>query len=180
MRRTPGAIRRAEPFRHDPLTTELARLAVNNRAVLLEVFIEHDAQMRAAEQFREQCFSVLDWLAAQVPTALASASWRRINSNTASPFSSQTIASPSIRHERTGSSPTAIAIKGKRDEKSFPARVISCTPAGPRRAKIRKPSCLISCSQPEPEGGTFAGDGRHGSIIPKPGRVRSRNDIVGF
>jgi hypothetical protein len=28
-----------------------------------------------------------------------------------------------------------------------------------------------------PEGGAFADDGRHGSIIPKPGRVRSRNDM---
>jgi hypothetical protein len=27
------------------------------------------------------------------------------------------------------------------------------------------------------KGGAFAGDGRHGSIIPSPGRVRSRNDI---
>jgi hypothetical protein len=31
-------------------------------------------------------------------------------------------------------------------------------------------------SQPGPEG-AFAGDGRHGSIIPNPGRVRSRNDM---
>src|SRR5205085_8561116 len=52
-------------------------------------------------------------------TALASAPRRRIRSKTASPFSSQTMASPSIRQERTGSLPTAIAIKGKRDEKSF-------------------------------------------------------------
>jgi hypothetical protein len=40
-------------------------------------------------------------------------------------FSSQTIASPSIKHERTGSLPTAIAIKGKREEKSFPALVMA-------------------------------------------------------
>lgn len=31
--------------------------------------------------------------------------------------------------ERMGSLPTANAMTGKRDEKSFPARVISCTPA---------------------------------------------------
>jgi hypothetical protein len=29
-----------------------------------------------------------------------------------------------------------------------------------------------------PEGGVFAGDGRHGSIIPNPGRVRSRNEML--
>jgi len=34
---------------------------------------------------------------------------------------------------------------------------------------------LDSCSQPGPEGGAFAGNGKHGSIIPNPGRVRSRN-----
>jgi hypothetical protein len=45
------------------------------------------------------------------------------------------------------------------------------------RAKIRKPSCLISCSQPGPEGGALAGEGKHGSIIPNPERVRSRNDV---
>jgi hypothetical protein len=33
---------------------------------------------------------------------------------------------------------------------------------------------------PGPEGGALAGDGRHGSMIPDPGRVRSRNDIVRF
>jgi hypothetical protein len=31
---------------------------------------------------------------------------------------------------------------------------------------MRKPSCLISCSQAG-KGGTFAGDGKHGSIIPR-------------
>jgi hypothetical protein len=46
-------------------------------------------------------------------------------------------ASPSIRRERTGSLLTAIAIKGKRDEKSFPARVISRTPALSRHARMR-------------------------------------------
>ena len=70
-----------------------------------------------------------------------------------------------------------LAIKGKRDEKSFPARVISLTPALSRRDRMRNPSCLISCSHPDPEGGAFAGDGKHGSIIPSPWRVRSRNDI---
>jgi hypothetical protein len=146
--------------------------------------------MRSLEQLGEQRLTPLDWLAAQISTpssssrsnaqttALANAPWRRISSNTASPFSSQTIASPSIRHERTGSLLTAIAIKVKRAEKSFPARVINRTPALSLRARMRKPSCLISCSQPEPEGGALAGDGRQGSIIPSPGRVRSRNDIA--
>ncbi len=34
-----------------------------------------------------------------------------------------------------------------------------------------------SMSQPGPEGGALAGDGRHGSMIPNSGRVRSRRDM---
>jgi hypothetical protein len=51
------------------------------------------------------------------------------------------------------------------------------SPALSRRARMRKPSCLISCSQPGPEGGALAGEGRQGSMIPKPRRVRSRNGM---
>ena len=47
-----------------------------------------------------------------------------------------------------------------------------------RRAMMRKPSCLISCSQSGPEGGALAGDAKHGSIMPSPGRVRSRNILI--
>jgi hypothetical protein len=38
---------------------------------------------------------------------------------------------------------------------------------------MRNPSCLISCSQPGPEGGALAGDRKQGSIIPSSGPVRS-------
>ncbi len=48
MRRAARAIWRAEPLRHDSLATELASLAEYNRAVLLEMLIQHDAQTRAA------------------------------------------------------------------------------------------------------------------------------------
>jgi hypothetical protein len=40
--------------------------------------------------------------------------------------------------------PTAAAASGNRAVKSLPLRVISRTPARPRRARMRKPSCLIS------------------------------------
>src|SRR6516165_1063491 len=76
---------------------------------------------------------------------------------------------------RTGSDLSAMAMNGKRSVKSFPARVISRTPAASLRARMRKPSCLISCSQPGPE--ALAGEGKHGSMMPSPGRVRSRNDM---
>jgi hypothetical protein len=149
-------------------------------AILLEILIEHDAQMRALEQLGEQRL-VSRLAAAADPRRRARADRTRkarprpllpcprIRSKTASPFSSQTMASPSIRHERAGNLPTAIAINGKRAEKLFPARVISRTPAASRRASRRKPSCLISCSQPGPEGGALAGEGRHSSIMPSRG-----------
>src|SRR4029077_6790252 len=43
---------------------------------------------------------------------------------------------------------------------------------------MRNPSCLISCSQPGPEGGALAGDRKQGSIIPSSGPVRSRKVAV--
>jgi hypothetical protein len=49
MRRTPRAIGRAKPLAYDPLTPELARFAEYNGAVLLEMLIEDDAQVRAAQ-----------------------------------------------------------------------------------------------------------------------------------
>jgi hypothetical protein len=55
---------------------------------------------------------------------------------------------------------------GKRLLKSLPLRPIRRTPLASRRARMRKPSCLISCSQSAPAGGVLAGDGTHGSIKP--------------
>jgi hypothetical protein len=65
-------------------------------------FVQHEAKVRSAQQFCEQCLSFLNWLPPQIAPvqfkkverampALASARCRRINSKTASPFSSQTI-----------------------------------------------------------------------------------------
>ena len=105
----------------------------------------------------------------QAPQCRRASLWR-MRSNTARPSPLVTIASPSIRNDCAGRAVTAATMTGKRLVKSFPWRVISRTPALSRRAMMRKPSCLISCSQPGPEGGAFAGDGRHGSIIPTPGR----------
>ena len=89
-------------------------------------------------------------------------------------------ASPSIKHDRAGRAATAEAMEGKRDVKSLPLRVISRTPALPLRARMRKPSCLISCSQSGPDGGALAGEARHGPIILSPGRVPSRNDMPDY
>jgi hypothetical protein len=43
-----------------------------------------------------------------------------------------------------------------------------------RRTKI---SNAAFCLPPRENTGAFAGDGKHGSIIPSAGRVRSRNDM---
>jgi hypothetical protein len=54
-------------------------------------------------------------------------------------------------HRRSGNGELAERHRDKgkaRDEKSFPARVISRTPALSRFATMRKPSCLISCPSP--------------------------------
>jgi hypothetical protein len=60
MWRTAGAVRRAEPFRNDPLATELARLAKDNRAILGEMLVENDAELvrlsrtSIADEMREE------------------------------------------------------------------------------------------------------------------------------
>ena len=50
-RRAARAIDRAEPLRHDSLAAKLAGLAEYNRAVPLEMLVEHDAQIWIVEQF---------------------------------------------------------------------------------------------------------------------------------
>ena len=70
--------------------------------------------------------------------------------------------SPSTTHERTDKPATAAAIFGERVVKSYPFRENSRTRSPSRRATIRKPSCLISCTQPMPEGGAMAVRGRQG------------------
>jgi hypothetical protein len=69
--------------------------------------------------------------------------------------------------------------RGARDQweavQSCPLRVKSRTPAASRRTSMRKPSCLISCSQPAPAGGLAAGLGRQGSQ--KSGKATRRNNM---
>ena len=64
--------------------------------------------------------------------------------NTAKPFASQAIASPSMTHDLIGSAVIAAATSGKRRARSMPLRVRSRTRTPSRTAMIRKPSCLIS------------------------------------
>ena len=71
---------------------------------------------------------------------------KRLRSNTASPFRSVTIASPSMRHERAGRAATAAAASGKRPAKSWPFRVRSRTPAAGNRRPVRTPNDDPSCA----------------------------------
>ena len=50
MRRAPRAIQRADPLAHYPLATELAGVLENDLAVALIVLIEHDAELRFAQE----------------------------------------------------------------------------------------------------------------------------------
>ena len=45
---------RAEPFGHDALATELTSGTIDRRAVLLEMLIQDEAQMRALERLGQQ------------------------------------------------------------------------------------------------------------------------------
>lgn len=59
-------------------------------------------------------------------------------------ISSHTIASPSIKHDRTDNERTAPAISENRLAKLLPFRVKRREVEPSRRARMRKPSCLIS------------------------------------
>ena len=172
-----GAVSRAEPLRHDALAAELAGLAIDDRAGADVMLVERDAGVRLTQQLSQHSLALFDRQSAHLlvvkfrqiegeSTACEPERRRRINSNTASPLSSQTIASPSIRQERAGSIATAATTSGNRAVKSWPPRVKSRTPAASRGARMRKPSCLISCSQSGPAGGALAGDGKQGSMKP--------------
>ena len=95
-----------------------------------------------------------------------------------SPFSSTTMASPSRMQERTLRAAMAPTAAGKRSVKSLPRRLNSLTFPPARTAMMRKPSCLISCTQPGPVGGLSTERGRHGSMKPERGRGRARNNMA--
>jgi hypothetical protein len=104
----------------------------------------------SAEGLRQRLLAVFDRRAAQVAAVEfdqiegaqhgCRAMRRRINSNTASPTSLHTIASPSITQERTRGCATAIAIKGKRAVKV----VARCRSA--ETYSVIRYSCQLDCT----------------------------------
>ena len=118
---------RAEALRHDALAAERAGVLEDDRSFARVVLIEGDAFMGIA---RMRLRSSIGVRRRSSPSSsrrsnaqsTAAASWRYpwIRSKTASPLSLQTTASPSIRHDRTGSTVRAATICGKRFEKLLP------------------------------------------------------------
>ena len=66
MRRTPGAIRRAELLRYDALAAERASVLKYDLALTFVMLIEHDARMEPAHQLGQLALAVLDRRAAQI------------------------------------------------------------------------------------------------------------------
>jgi hypothetical protein len=121
--RTTGAVARPEPLRHDAFEAHLAGVPEYALAIVGEVLVQTQPRKAPTQQARERRLACLQRLAPQVlaieleevegveEDMLA----RRLAprcSNTASPFSSQATASPSIRQERTLSRSTASTMRG--------------------------------------------------------------------
>ena len=66
MRRTPGAVKRAEPLRDDALTAEGAGVLENGRAIALIMLIERFPVGSVSEQIGEHGLAALDRLPPEV------------------------------------------------------------------------------------------------------------------
>ena len=121
----PGAVRRAQTLRHDALAAERTSLAVDDRAIrdkcalnTMPAGLPRSSDLRVLLRIssgsrRKSSPSSSSRSKAQ-RTAVALDRCPRMRSKTASPFWSVTIASPSMRQERAGSTATAAAASGKR------------------------------------------------------------------
>jgi hypothetical protein len=75
-----------------------------------------------------------------------------------------------------GSLIAIIALNGL--AKLYPFRVKSRTPLSSRCPIMRKPSCLISCIQPWPAGGSLASRGKHGSMARERLRIEAGTRLI--
>jgi hypothetical protein len=66
VRRSAGAVRRAEPLAHDSLAAQLAGLPVGDIAVADVVLVDGDARMRRAQQLDQSGLANLEGQSAQV------------------------------------------------------------------------------------------------------------------
>ena len=58
--RPAGTVRRAEPLRDDALTTERAGVPVDDRAIPIEMLIQHNAGIRAPQKPRQRALTFLN------------------------------------------------------------------------------------------------------------------------
>jgi hypothetical protein len=91
------------------------------------------------------------------------------------PSSPAITTSPSIRNECASRRAATSTMEGKRSAQSLPLRVKQRTRAPSLRTISRYPSCLISWTHSEPEGGRDTFDGRHGLMKPE-GRRKTTED----
>ena len=119
------------------------------------MFVEADALLGMTEKFRQDALALPDRCAPQVLAIEFEQVEREQHGGgivtvpadqveNGEPLSLQTTASPSIRHERTGSTVNAAMTCGKRLAKLMTFLVSSRTRPSARRAMMRNPSCLIS------------------------------------
>jgi hypothetical protein len=70
--------------------------------------------------------------------------------------------------------PGALRYRKSETRKSLLVRVMNRTPVA---ARENAEAVILYLVQPGPEGGALAGEGGHGSIIPRAERIRSPNDM---
>jgi hypothetical protein len=125
MRGAAGTVERAEPFRHDALAAESAGVLEDDGPIAGKVFIQGNALERLWQQAGEPCLAILDRQSAlifavefdQIEGAqhgIVVVTPGPEQAKIASPASSVTVTSPSIRQECAKSATSAATTGGKR------------------------------------------------------------------
>jgi hypothetical protein len=161
---------------HDALAAEFARLLVDDIAVADVVLIKRNSGMAPAQQQlhkpslrssigkrRKSCPSSSSKSKAQ-STAAWSRRKERSSSKTASPSSSLTMTSPSIRHERAGSR------NRRRNERESCTEIVAVTAVEPHVGGVAPrhdaEAVVLDLARPGPLRGALAGNGGQGSTKP--------------
>jgi hypothetical protein len=185
----PAPMEAARPLRHDPFEAKFAGLGEHDRAFFGERLVEQDSVgAPPGDQPSERLSPLLKRALPQIVAAetqkveghqrgLLPAVFGEERMEVAPPSSRNTTASPSIIASSALTPRTASAILEKRPVKSAPRRLQTVTRLPCFQATMRKPSCLISCSQPGPAGGRSTSVGSHGWMNPG-GALRRQSEGV--
>jgi hypothetical protein len=114
------------------------------------VGIERKAHRSAPQEPRQGCFARLERLPAQILAVELEEIERAEQGDVVVALAAQELASPSMTKLRALTAVIAATAAGNRSVKSVPRRLNSLTFSPARVAMTRKPSCLISCTQPAP------------------------------